>query len=115
MGRLYVSGRDAAALLRRAVTYDVRRLRPGQGHYTLLCRKDGGILDDPYVYRLAEDRFLFIGNASNAERDREQVKRLVSAGMDARVEDRQTETVMLALQGPQSSGHLSTVLGKSAP
>src|SRR5881397_1664276 len=49
MGRLFVVGSDAPALLRRAVTYNIAKVAEGHGHYTLLCNDDGGIIDDPYV------------------------------------------------------------------
>jgi aminomethyltransferase len=110
MGRLYVSGRDAADLLSRAGAYDVRRLEAGQGHYSLLCQEDGGIRDDIYVYRLAPDRFLVVGNSVNADRDREQICGLPKPQTEAAVKDRQESTVMLALQGPQAVGTLAQVV-----
>jgi aminomethyltransferase len=111
MGRLFVVGRDAPRLLRRAVTYNVAKLREGQGHYTLLCNDDGGIIDDPYVYRLDDQRFLFVGNASNASRDTAQVRSLIEPGMDVELLDRQEQTVMVAIQGPASEGHMARALG----
>jgi aminomethyltransferase len=111
MGRLFVVGNDAPTLLRSAVTYNVSALAAGRGHYTLLCNDEGGIIDDPYVYRLDAQRFLFVGNAANADRDRDEVARLVRAGMDAELLDRQEQTVMLAVQGPAASGHLARVIG----
>jgi len=112
MGRLYVSGGDAAGLLSRAGTYDVRRLELGRGHYSLLCQEDGGILDDFFVYRLAADHFLVVGNSVNADRDRRQIEALVELGMDVTIEDRQASTVMLALQGPQAVDTLTQVVGQ---
>ncbi|MDZ4278164.1 MAG: glycine cleavage system aminomethyltransferase GcvT, partial [Dehalococcoidia bacterium] len=56
MGRLYVAGADAGALLRRALTYKVDQLETGEAHYALLCADDGGILDDVFVYRLERER-----------------------------------------------------------
>jgi aminomethyltransferase len=114
MGRLYVSGADAAALVSRAGTYDARRLEPGQGHYSLLCQEDGGILDDFFAYRLEADRFLVVGNSVNADRDREQIRGLLKPQMNATVEDRQESTVMLALQGPQAVETLAGVVGPEA-
>ena len=101
MGRLFVVGQDAGRLIRRAVTYDVTRLEEGQGHYTLLCNDDGGIIDDPYVYRLDDQRFLFVGNASNANRDTERVRSFIDRGMEVELLERQEQTVMLAVQGPE--------------
>jgi len=114
MGRLYVSGRDAAGLVSRAGTYDTRRLEPGQGHYSLLCQEDGGILDDFFAYRLAPDRFLVVGNSASADRDREQIQGLLEPHTNATVEDRQKTTVMLALQGPQAVETLARVVGTEA-
>jgi aminomethyltransferase len=111
MGRLFVVGRDAERLLRSAVTYNVAKLHEGHGHYTLLCNPDGGIIDDPYVYRLDAARFLFVGNASNADRDLMQVRALVDPSMDVELLDRQEQTVMLAVQGPDASGHMARLLG----
>jgi aminomethyltransferase len=111
MGRLFVVGADAERLLRSAVTYNVAKIREGRGHYTLLCNDAGGIIDDPYIYRLDSQRFLVVGNASNADRDTERVRSFVAAGMDAELLDRQEQTVMLAVQGPAASGHMARVIG----
>ncbi|TAK58550.1 MAG: glycine cleavage system aminomethyltransferase GcvT [Dehalococcoidia bacterium] len=112
MGRLFVVGADAAQLLRRALTYDAVRLAEGRGHYTLLCNERGGIIDDPYLYRLDEQRFLFVGNAGNAEHDTDVVRALVTPDMDVELLDRQDQTVMLAVQGPQATAHLLRIVGQ---
>jgi aminomethyltransferase len=112
MGRLRVWGGEAASLLRRAVSYDVRRLAPGRGHYALLLQEDGGILEDLFVYRQEEERFLVVGNAVNAARDREIIGGLVAPGIDVKVEDVQGATAMLALQGPEARERLGGVLGR---
>jgi aminomethyltransferase len=115
MGRLFVVGADAAALLRRASTYNVQKLAEGRGHYALLCNDEGGILDDIFVYRLDETRFLVVGNAANAEQDRDQIAGLVRPGMDVELLDRQAATVMLALQGPDAPAFLARVVGPHIP
>jgi len=112
MGRLFVVGGDATQLLRRALTYDVARLAEGRGHYTMLCNEQGGIIDDPYLYRLDDQRFLFVGNAGNAERDTEVGRALVEPGMDVELLDRQGSTVMLAVQGPQAPAQLARIVGQ---
>lgn len=111
MGRLFVVGDGAEALLRRAVTYNIAKINEGGGHYTLLCNDEGGIIDDPYVYRLDPQRFLFVGNASNADRDTARVQAFVEAGDDVELLDRQEQTVMLAVQGPAASGHMARIIG----
>jgi aminomethyltransferase len=56
-----VVGPDAEALLRAAVTRNIRKLADGQVVYTALCNETGGMLDDATVFRLAADRFRFVG------------------------------------------------------
>jgi aminomethyltransferase len=111
MGRLFVVGADAERLLRRAVTYNVAKLQEGSGHYALLCNEAGGIIDDPYIYRLDATRFLFVGNASNAGRDLDRLRALLQPGMDVELLDRQEGTVMLAVQGPAAGGYMARIIG----
>jgi aminomethyltransferase len=111
MGRLFVVGADAERLLRSAVTYNVAKIAEGRGHYTLLCNERGGIIDDPYMYRLDPRRFLVVGNASNADRDLAQIRALVRPGMDIELLERQEQTVMLAVQGPDAAGHMARIIG----
>ena len=56
-----VVGPDAEALLQGAVTRNIRKLADGQVVYTALCNETGGMLDDATVFRLAADRFRFVG------------------------------------------------------
>src|SRR5262249_57239819 len=56
-----VVGPDAEALLQAAVTRNIRKLADGQVVYTALCNETGGMLDDATVFRLAADRFRFVG------------------------------------------------------
>ena len=120
MGRFQYYGPDGVELLRRVCTYDVGRLAPGQGHYCAVCREDGGILDDVYVFSLpaeVEDpvgrRYLLVANASNAERIRDWVTEH-KGGLNARFQDRHASTAMIAVQGPGAIDVLADLLGESA-
>lgn len=110
MGRVFLSGANAGDLLRRVLTFDVRALAEGQSHYTLMCNEAGGILDDPYVFRLSEQRWMLIPNSSRVEVDLEQLRAHAAPGWDVRIDDRQAQTVMLALQGPGAKHVFSAVL-----
>ena len=109
MGRFEVTGPQSAALLRHVCTYDMTRLQPGQGHYAAVCRPDGGIMDDVYVYALAAERYLLVANASNAGKIRDWLRQHV-AGFTAELADRHTSTCMIAVQGPQALDRLADVL-----
>jgi aminomethyltransferase len=110
MGRLEVTGPDAVSFLRSLVTYDIAGLEVGAGHYGVVCQEDGGILDDVYVFRLADERFLMVVNCANADRIRDWAQRHLAPSLRATMEDRQAETLMLALQGPDAQRHLARLL-----
>lgn len=99
MGEIEVAGPDAAAALDHALVGHLSAVAPGRARYTMLCAEDGSVLDDLVVYRLEEERFLVVANASNADVvARELVER--AAGFDAVVTDRGSETALVAVQGP---------------
>ena len=100
MGRLMFSGPDACRFLDRLVTNDVAALEVGQVRYALVCRDDGGILDDVLVYRFADD-YLLVVNASNRVKIVEWIEDHCQ-GFDVEVVDRTHDWAMLAVQGPGS-------------
>lgn len=93
-----VHGRDAARLVDRVITRDVRRMRVGQVFYTPWCDEDGMVIDDGTVARLAKDRFRWTA-ADPTLRWLTQN----AAGMDVCIEDESETTAALALQGPTSA------------
>ena len=109
MGRVTVEGPDAGARLRSVTTFDVRRLGVGEAHYSLYCTESGGIADDIFVYHVAAERWVVVHNAANAASD---FARLSAVAPDAR--DVTTETVMLALQGPEALDVARAVLDAPA-
>ncbi len=101
MGVIETFGPDAQQLLQRLLSNDLRRLPEGGAQYSVMCREDGGVLDDLFTYRLAECRFITVTNAANHERDLEWFESQ-AAGVDADVCDRVSEFAMLAVQGPDA-------------
>src|SRR6476660_2664212 len=97
MGEIETSGPDAAAFLQRILSNDVSKIAPGGAQYSVLCREDGGVLDDLFTYRLAPDRFLTVTNASNHARDLAWM-RAHADGFDVVLHDRLHELAMLAVQ-----------------
>src|SRR5260221_9022145 len=69
MGEVTVSGAAAAGFLNLVLTNDIRKLTPGLGQYTLMCNERGGVIDDLYAYRLSNEVYLLIINASRIEAD----------------------------------------------
>ena len=101
MGEIVTSGPEADAFLQRLLSNDVSQIPVGGAQYSVLCREDGGVLDDLFTYRLAPDRYLTVTNASNHDKDLAWFGRCVP-DFDAIVEDAHEDYAMLAVQGPQA-------------
>jgi len=109
MGEIETTGPDAEAFLQRVLSNDVTKLAAGGAQYSVLCREDGGVLDDLFSYRVLggggrgfhPQGFLTVTNASNHARDlawfREHADRF-----DVTLHDRLHDLAMLAVQGPQA-------------
>ncbi len=98
MGRLALTGEGAAEFLQSMVTGDLARLPENQAQYTLMCRPDGGIVDDLVVYRGRE--WSVVVNAANRQKDFAWLRERAPAGVE--VLDRTDEVALLALQGPSA-------------
>jgi aminomethyltransferase len=101
MGEIETSGPGAADLLQRLLSNDVSKLEIGGAQYSVLCREDGGVLDDLFTYRLDDDRYLTVTNASNHERDFAWFQEHADE-FDADVRDALDSYAMLAVQGPRA-------------
>jgi aminomethyltransferase len=109
MGRMFINGPDAITLLRATLAYDAARIDEGQGHYNLLCDERGGIVDDPYIYRIGQERWLLVGNAARWDVDLRWLRGQRRGGWNVSLDDRQTTTAMLALQGPGAKHVFSAI------
>ncbi|HEX2161122.1 MAG TPA: glycine cleavage system aminomethyltransferase GcvT [Thermoleophilaceae bacterium] len=116
MGQVETSGPDAEAFLQRVLSNDVSKLAPGGAQYSLLCREDGGVLDDLFTYRLpgSEPRFLTVTNASNHARDFEWLAEH-AAGFDVEVVDVADRYAMLAVQGPRARAAVERIASGALP
>jgi aminomethyltransferase len=100
MGEIETSGPGALELLQRVLSNDVAKIPLGGAQYSVLCREDGGVLDDLFTYRLDLERYLTITNAANHERDLAWFERHAADVADVEVSDGIEEWAMLAVQGP---------------
>ena len=106
LGRLSVRGPGAFALLQRALTNDLSKVRPGRSQYTLLCGEDGGILDDLVLFHRSEGEYVLAVNAVNTESDLDWIRGMASS-REVEIEDQTASTLMLAFQGPESASLLA--------
>jgi aminomethyltransferase len=114
MGEIETRGPQAGELLQRLLSNDLDKLQVGGAQYSVLCRDDGGVLDDLFTYRLAPDHYLTVTNASNHEKDLAWFREH-AGGFDAEVEDRLDGWAMLAVQGPVSRELLQALADAPLP
>jgi aminomethyltransferase len=114
MGEIETRGPQAPEFMQHLLSNEVRRLAEGGAQYSLLCREDGGVLDDLFTYRLAECVFLTVTNAANHERDLEWF-RAQAEGFDVDVIDSIDSFAMLAVQGPDARAVLGDLADGSLP
>jgi aminomethyltransferase len=113
MGKVVVSGSGAAEFLNHTFTNDLRKLAPGQGQYTLMCNARGGVIDDLYAYRMAEDEFFLIINASRVEADWDWLQNQYDTSKVAgaiQLKNVSAQHGIIALQGPRAAECMKTAL-----
>jgi len=100
MGEIRATGPNAFAFVQGLVSNDASKLTDGRAMYAVMCNERGGIVDDLLVYRLAEDDYLLVINASNVEKDWTHMTAHNAAG--ASLENISDDVALLALQGPKA-------------
>ncbi|MFI1357724.1 glycine cleavage system aminomethyltransferase GcvT [Streptomyces sp. NPDC020898] len=108
MGEITVSGAEPAEFLNYALVGDLAAVGVGRARYTMICVRDGGILDDLIVYRLADAEFMIVSNASNAQHVLNELSNLAEE-FDVEVRDDRDAYALIAVQGPESPGILKSV------
>jgi aminomethyltransferase len=101
MGQVETRGPDAVVFLQRVLSNDVRRIPEGGAQYSVMCREDGGVLDDLFTYRLSDCEFLTVTNAANHDKDLAWLQAHASE-FDVDVVDVASQFGMLAVQGPRA-------------
>jgi aminomethyltransferase len=106
MGQIETAGPQALELLQRLLSNDVSAISllggSGGAQYGVLCREDGGVLDDTFTYRLDADRYLTVTNAANHPRDLEWFHTHARDFSEVEVTDRIDDYAMLAVAGPRA-------------
>jgi aminomethyltransferase len=114
MGEITVLGREAGEFLDYALVGHVSVLGSLRARYTMICREDGGIIDDLIVYRTCGDEFMVVANASNAQTVLDALTER-AVGFAAEVRDDRDRYALLAVQGPESDGILATLTDADLP
>lgn len=99
MGEITISGPQATEFLKYACLNDASKLKPGRAQYSMIANDSGGLIDDIFLYKNAEEDFLMIANASNAEAVIKHLN-ILAKDYDVNVIDVSDSWSLVALQGP---------------
>ena len=114
MGQIAISGERGLAFLDGLLPARVRKLTIGQMLYAPLCNEQGGCVDDLVVYRLAQQKYLLVVNASRKAADWQWITALVADWSDVQIEDLSDEQGMVAVQGPQAASLVEALAGPAS-
>jgi aminomethyltransferase len=98
MGQLIVDGAGARTWLNKMLTNNVDKLDVGSGQYTFLLNEGGGIIDDLIAYRIGEQKFLLVVNASRTDEDLAWLEKHLPP--EIKIDNRTTDFGGVAIQGP---------------
>ena len=108
MGEVILSGPNAGACVDYLLCNDMTTLKVGRVRYSPMLNENGGVVDDLIVYRLAEDRYMLVVNASNCAKDIAWMQAHLLD--DVHFEDISGQTAEIALQGPNSREILAKLI-----
>ena len=101
MGELIVQGKDALAFLNKIVPQDISKLVDGKAVYCQLTNKQGGLVDDLIIYKLEDEKYFIIANASRIDEDLNWMM-LNTIGFDVEIINESHNYSLLAIQGPKA-------------
>ncbi len=101
MGEFLIDGPNALALIQKVCSNDASKLTVGRAQYSCMPNETGGIIDDLIIYRVKDQVYLLVVNASNIQKDWEHISKYneeIGAGM-RNISDQYS---LLAIQGPRA-------------
>ena len=110
MGEVTVRGKDAERYVQHIFTNDIAGAPVGKIYYGMMCYENGGTVDDLLVYKMGDNDFFLVINASNIDKDWAWMQQH-AAGFDIDLQNRSDFYGQIAVQGPESEHIVETVLG----
>lgn len=107
MGEFMIEGPAALDLIQRVTSNDASKLIDGQAQYSCLPNDRGGIVDDLLVYKIKDNKYMLVVNASNIEKDWNWIVRFNTKG--AAMKNISDDICLFAVQGPKATGILQTL------
>jgi aminomethyltransferase len=109
MGEIEIAGRDALAAVQHITSNDASKLAVQQIQYSALTTPQGTFVDDVLTYKLADEHFMLVVNASNIIKDFHWITEHIAGVGDAVAVNTSSRYALLALQGPAALGVLQTL------
>ncbi len=100
MGEFLLTGPNALALIQKVTSNDAATLYNGRAQYSCLPNNDGGIVDDLIVYKIKEEQYLLVVNASNIDKDWNWISS--HNDLDVEMKNLSEDYSLLAIQGPKA-------------
>ncbi|MEP0859996.1 MAG: glycine cleavage system aminomethyltransferase GcvT [Ignavibacterium sp.] len=110
MGEIFIKGKQALDFVQYITVNDASKLFPGRVQYSAMCYDDGGIVDDLLVYKISDEEFLLVVNASNIQKDFDWMNKNNKFGVE--IINRSDDYSLLAVQGPDSLKTLQKIADK---
>ena len=109
MGEFLIEGKDSVQFLQKILAKDISKLEQGKCIYTVMCDEKGSTVDDLFVYKFKENKFMLVTNASTIEKD---LKHLVAnrKEMDTTISNISNDMAKLDIQGPKAKEIMENAL-----
>ncbi len=101
MGEFLITGKNALALIQKVCSNDAAKLFDGKAQYSCMPNNEGGIVDDLIIYRLNEEKYILVVNASNIQKDWDWIAS--HNDMGAEMKNLSENYSLLAIQGPKAA------------
>lgn len=101
MGEFFLKGENALALIQKVTSNDASKLVDGKAQYSCLPNNEGGIVDDLIVYKVADNHYMLVVNASNIDKDWNWISKHNDLGVE--MINNSDDYSLLAIQGPKAA------------
>ena len=107
MGEFFLKGENALALIQKVTSNDASKLVDGKAQYSCLPNNDGGIVDDLIVYKITDNDYMLVVNASNIEKDWNWISSHNDLGVN--MTNASEDYSLLAIQGPKAAAAMQSL------
>ena len=107
MGEFFLKGENALALIQKVTSNDASKLVDGKAQYSCLPNNDGGIVDDLIVYKIANNDYMLVVNASNIDKDWNWIAAHNDLGVN--MTNASDDYSLLAIQGPKAAAAMQSL------